>query len=536
LSFRNLYGFSKGKLDEDCIYQLKPSLYPFIKDREVKITFDADAMTKESVFNAVKILYKLIETVTGTVSIVEWFNHYLELAERVKGMDDLIAYLGIEVFRERLEKSITLPEYQRLITDYHNQTLVNLLIEYKNTEDFLIRLNIKKQIIDLRDDLKYPSNFDEALNYYSNKLLEKENNSNDSLITNPLDFWEETKMIEWIVPNYFTRQSVSIIYGESGLGKSLLTYNLSKALIEATSFMDIPISKKHKVLYIQCDESPQETKQRMDTIGLKEHFFNKDFMLIPQNKGWNFEQIRKLDEEISSLPTENKPDFLIIDNLNHAKGALLDINSSEIESMVIIPLKKLATKYNLHVLILHHPRKNNDSFLGSSTIKNSLSYMGILKRSFNGLILEDDKCRNSSKRLVQFDFNESMQVIDAKSVNPSEIEKDNSEDKKDPLIEFLLSVQQTLIHNHELINTGFTQKDINEYLELNKMKVSRFFKQAVDEGYFKFKETQGKNKLYGLTDKFKDLTERQIYGVLYRLEIKDGIIKVSRGLWTFDNE
>ncbi|MGK7945724.1 MAG: AAA family ATPase [Microcystaceae cyanobacterium] len=319
-----------------------------------------------------------------------------------------------------------------------------------------------------------------------------------------------TPDIKFIVPQYFANQSVSMVYGESGVGKSFLAYNLAKSLLEGSDFLDQPVPDCNDVLVIQMDEPLPTTKTRWESLGLLPYVKRNALNLVPVTEGFTLtkENIALLDESLKANPQIS---FVIIDNLLHGiSGTGIDINSSQVETDIIIPLQRIATRYDCHITILHHTKKGEpETFYGSNTIKNALSYMGCLIKTRSGRIaLKDIKQRNCPEmREVSYILNENG-LIDSPMVMcggndgfdeqpvPTPTERNDSE-------VFLL-----LAKNHP---NGLTVNELVEESGMTKRTVQRHLKQLEEKGLILSEkiDSRGTKRYYLKVDTGENVTPSQ---------------------------
>lgn len=380
------------------VYELKESLKPFLQgNRDVCLAFDSDIIHKQSVYDAMLVTAQAIQQVpnfTGQVKVITW-----DYDPKTKGMDDYIKHEGIEKFRRLLESAYTLDAF---IAEHEGKTSSSAVLERKqaiakwsNASSLFEREYLEEGIRS-----KYG---------YSHATIEKLSNELESLNNPPKGSFFSTldelvaegiPDVEWLVDDYFARGGVSIIYGESGTGKSVFAYLLMIALAEGNTFLDKPVNGKFKSGIIQMDEGISSWGKKMRKLGIVSNDGKQ--VIAPHLKPYlnfklasdgiwesNHTGLAMLEKWFESNPI----DMVIIDNLKHIIPEGITLNDYDVETKVIKPLKRLAEKYNCHILVLHHTNKAGD-YIGNTYIKASLIYMGHLYVKDNQRILQDKKHRD----------------------------------------------------------------------------------------------------------------------------------------------
>jgi len=171
----------------------------------------------------------------------------------------------------------------------------------------------------------------------------------------------------WILEPLIPYQSITILDGLGGSGKSWLALDLSYSISLSLSFLEMfPVRRSGAVLYLTAEEAPEVFVQRLDMI--RKHY--------PRNE--NFRWISLLDENIEISPyicrkvrgeqmkaamaevlewliDEIKPVLLVLDSLINFYG--LDENSSEDAMYFYDVIKHFIRKYQTSFLMLHHHNK-----------------------------------------------------------------------------------------------------------------------------------------------------------------------------------
>jgi replicative DNA helicase len=171
----------------------------------------------------------------------------------------------------------------------------------------------------------------------------------------------------WILEPLIPFQSVTILDGLGGSGKSWFAIDLAYAISLGQPFLEMfPVKRQGVVMYFTAEEAPEIFVKRLDAI--RKHY--------PANKNFIWTSMLHEDLDIvSSLCEEDmgrlrvtpmfqllerriskvKPILVILDSLINFYG--LDENSSKEARFFMDALRGLTRKYKVSFLLLHHQNK-----------------------------------------------------------------------------------------------------------------------------------------------------------------------------------
>lgn len=230
-----------------------------------------------------------------------------------------------------------------------------------------------------------------------------------------LRFWTWSALLkreltppEFIVDGLIPRRGVTIITGEGGIGKSFITLELAYSVATGSKFLSHFHNLTGPVIMIDLenDEASITRRAQKITAGKRESETVPDHIPVYGVEKGNLvvselhiDQSKGREALYSSV--ENYcPCLLIVDPLIaiHSK----DENDNGAMRQVIMDLQELARRFNLAVVVVHHPRKRgmiNDAgqmMRGASDLRNAVdSHLFIRKVSKEHLIIEHDKSRHS---------------------------------------------------------------------------------------------------------------------------------------------
>ncbi|WP_180381386.1 AAA family ATPase [Campylobacter lanienae] len=174
---------------------------------------------------------------------------------------------------------------------------------------------------------------------------------------------------EWIIPNFLTPQTITMIYASAGAGKSLFTLYLTKFLLQENKFSQIH--------YLDADNSPRVLKDRnlnqiLDSFKDSFHYY---FIDKPKN-----------GDILTNLSKSNDLDgvLIIIDSIRNFIN--VDFTKDDKITSFLDKLQKLRN-LGATIIFLHHQPKqiddeNNKTYKGSTAFMDSVDegyYLSLIK-------------------------------------------------------------------------------------------------------------------------------------------------------------
>jgi len=210
-----------------------------------------------------------------------------------------------------------------------------------------------------------------------------------------------------IVPGLFYRDSISIIFGEPGSGKTWLAsdiiFNIAEGNLIWGKYKTVP----HKVLLLEGDFSNLVLKDRMKNFSLHDkNAENFNVMTTEEMDKNNYEYCLDKHEgqkNIEYLIEITKPAMVVIDSL----GSFMSCDESKPDGVksIINFLKEMVQKFHIHILIIHHSRKRTslekrERKLDQSDMIGSSLLMRYASTIFSVNTLHDDEEKLVNKGLV----------------------------------------------------------------------------------------------------------------------------------------
>lgn len=167
----------------------------------------------------------------------------------------------------------------------------------------------------------------------------------------------------WIVEGgVLTEHSKTIIYGETGTGKTFLGLQLAHAIASGTPFLDkfnVPIAKR--VLYLSGENAIDDLKVRV--LNFDKEFHYSDEVMLYDTFDLDLAQAENMNV-LRECVKEYNIDVVIIDPLyvfaRVDEAKLLDVIGIE------IALNRLIVDLDVSVVLLHHPTKSSFNTKGQS--------------------------------------------------------------------------------------------------------------------------------------------------------------------------
>lgn len=313
--------------------------------------------------------------------------------------------------------------------------------------------------IQLAQELKIPKN---ELKMMYRRLKEE---SEKAKARNVVEFIAETSADrEWFIGGHIPKGTTICLFADGGTGKTLLSYDLAKAIALGTHWNGFKASQG-RVLIVQSDESDMDTREHLATAG----FNNLPPDMVHILTKWQFSQMKHLEKMIDELGIE----FIIIDSLTSCNRIEAENEKDASYAAPLYDLRDIASKRGCTFLILHHENKGGGA-RGTTAIRNNVSEVWRLRKGEKvenllptQRILEFDKSRSSLYGSVKLELN----VEDYSWMHLGEVGQDETPVGKLPLSARLLNYLETnrgvRFEPEELTHefTGSTKDAIRKALE-----------------------------------------------------------------------
>ena len=203
--------------------------------------------------------------------------------------------------------------------------------------------------------------------------------SSSNTIRNSMKFEDEIDCSE---PEWFCEKlnmsygTLNVCAAEASSSKSALSLTLSTLSAYGLDFLGTPLDTTNS-LYFHFDcgvANLKQTRIKYDNY-YKQHqkinnskfiaYTNNSSLVLSSPVGMQF-----FEDTIKYAVENNNVRFITVDSLFAAAGSDVDVYSPNLRVKVLDPIRKIAEKFNVCILVIHHFNKS-DEISGSQTIKDA---------------------------------------------------------------------------------------------------------------------------------------------------------------------
>ena len=209
---------------------------------------------------------------------------------------------------------------------------------------------------------------------------------------------------DWIVEGLVVRNGLTLLYGDSGAGKTTLCLYLVDAVQQGKDLFGLKC-KQGRVIFIENDESAELLRSHRDKVGLPAKLSVPLVDIVWETAS------KKFNKEFGDLLYYESPDVVIIDA--YTSLGIPDITRPE-SALVLDELRRLAREHQCAFVIIHHINKSGEQ-IGSSLHKAKMDSMVSLVNVNNMVTLTQEKVRGTKfdQKVINFDP-QTLKMIDAK--------------------------------------------------------------------------------------------------------------------------
>ncbi|MGQ9619334.1 MAG: AAA family ATPase, partial [Candidatus Aminicenantia bacterium] len=294
--------------------------------------------------------------------------------------------------------------------------------------------------------------------------------------------------VEWIIKGLIPKQSIILLHGKGGIGKTWLALQLADCVSKGEPFMGLE-TKKEPVYYVDFENSLPLLTERVKKLKIDDvNFWHNSNETKPP----------KLDSKDFELYKELPPGLILIDTLRASMDR--DENDSREMAFVMNRLKELR-ELGFTIILLHHtPKYSEKIYKGSTAIfdlsDHVLSLYKVKRRNFEVVEEEDDDFELEDV-CYQFGTREKTRY------EPFHIFLEFNPDggfqsTSDPKWKDMQEIAE-LLKEREPLNTNQIYEVVKEELGIkNKNKVLRLLRKGLGHFWESFKE--GKSIYYRVTN------------------------------------
>lgn len=177
--------------------------------------------------------------------------------------------------------------------------------------------------------------------------------------------WKDmtTRDTKWLAPGWLQDETVNVLFGAEGIGKSLFWVHLAAALSKGRALpeVNLPKGKPQTVGVIITEDTQGKARERFLTAGGDEEFIRS----FTDEEGANtpvigYDRNGVMTEDLIQLH-ENLEDgqakLLVVDGFLDTIPSHLNIKDMQQSRLALKPWKELARAYDLSVLLLAHSNR-----------------------------------------------------------------------------------------------------------------------------------------------------------------------------------
>ena len=167
----------------------------------------------------------------------------------------------------------------------------------------------------------------------------------------------EISSTKYLIKNWFGYEGLSMVYGSSGVGKTLLALDLAFHLAAGSDWFGNRV-KRGRVVYIMS-EGNNVSNNRIKAIEIeKSELFSKAARLFYcLNDIVSLYSVKKDTTDFIEEVKQFNPRLIIIDTLAMAMSGG-DENRTQDITVVVENMKRIQQALGCHIMVLHHPGKD----------------------------------------------------------------------------------------------------------------------------------------------------------------------------------
>ena len=269
-----------------------------------------------------------------------------------------------------------------------------------------------------------------------------------------------------LYPNIVLEGDLSIIFGQSGIGKTIFAMQIARYIAESGK----------RLLYVDCEMTPRQLGNRYKTPN-----FPPTFLRAEMDREHPAEDVLKGIEEVA---VANHVEVVFIDNIT-ALGQSLDRSADA--GALMASLNTLKKKYNWTLVVLNHVPKmfsgnvplSLSAMQGSAKINQLIDdAIGIAQSSIDSNLVYVKQCKWRNGELTMgADHVAVYERCKDENGNLGFISRGFGTEQEHLSIENSNEREEMKARVRELSNKGMTQTAIAEQLGISQSKVSRLLKE-----------------------------------------------------------
>lgn len=195
--------------------------------------------------------------------------------------------------------------------------------------------------------------------------------------------------INWLWPNRIALGKLTLIAGDPGLGKSLLSIELAKHVTKGIRWpIDDTVCPIGDVILLSAEDDPADTiRPRLDATGANPNkvYFLESIQELDKQSGEIINRGFSLKRDVAAIEQalEQKPQtkLIIIDPITAYLGGTDSHNNADIRSL-LSPLSDLASERKVAIVAITHLNKGNGQSSAMYRATGSLAFIAAARAAF----------------------------------------------------------------------------------------------------------------------------------------------------------
>ena len=205
----------------------------------------------------------------------------------------------------------------------------------------------------------------------------------------------EVKPTDWLIKGTLESNSMTVLYGQPGHGKSFIAIDWACSIATGRDWMGGAIKKPGAVFYL-AGEGLNGIAKRFKAWGIENNLNLNDYPIYPSKSGTDLHDTNKAVELINDIRSSCEvPALIVIDTM--ARNFLGDENSAKDVGQFITNVDLIRNAFGCGVLIVHHCGKDQErGARGSTALKGAADAEYGCKKTDDGVItLKSSKMKDA---------------------------------------------------------------------------------------------------------------------------------------------
>ena len=212
-----------------------------------------------------------------------------------------------------------------------------------------------------------------------------------------------SKPVQWLIKGFLETDSLALLFGEPGGGKSFVALGISCCIASATQWHGHEVKKPGPVFYI-AGEGHNGLRRRVDAWCLENHVpIQKVPMEMSHSSAslmdrMNVAEVRNSIETRLKILEAEKPALIVVDTLARNFGAGDENHTKDMNQFIENIDLILRRKYQCCVLVVHHSSVGNkERARGNGALKGAVDAEYALMKTDDGITLKPTKMKDADE-------------------------------------------------------------------------------------------------------------------------------------------